>query len=101
MILGSGSATHNLSEYFRPRAQATPEWVIAFEDWLFRAIEEGRTEDLLAYRERAPFAARNHPTPEHILPLFVALGAAGAAAGKRLHRSYDRVLAMDSFGFGA
>jgi 4,5-DOPA dioxygenase extradiol len=101
MIVGSGSATHNLREYFRPHEPGTPAWVVAFEEWLFHAIEDGRVDDLLHYRERAPEAVRNHPTEEHILPLFVALGAAGAAPGKRLHHSYDRVLAMDTFAFAA
>jgi len=101
MIIGSGSATHNLSEYFRPHGPATPAWVTGFEDWLFHAIAEGRTDDLLNYRTRAPDAARNHPSEEHILPLFVALGAGDAGAGQRLHQSYDRVLAMDCYAFGA
>jgi 4,5-DOPA dioxygenase extradiol len=101
MIVGSGSATHNLSEYFRPHEAGTPEWVTAFEQWLWRAIEANRVEDLLAYRQRAPHGARNHPTEEHILPLFVALGAGDGAGAQRLHQSYDRVLAMDAFAFGA
>ena len=101
MIIGSGSATHNLGEYFRPHGEATPAWVKAFEQWLAETIEAGRTEDLLHYRERASEAVRNHPTEEHILPLFVPLGAASEGPGKRLHQSYDRVLAMDAFGFGA
>ena len=34
MILGSGSATHNLSEYFHPHEDGTPKWASAFEKWL-------------------------------------------------------------------
>ena len=48
----------------------------------------------------APEAARNHPTDEHLLPLFVAMGA-GGAQGVRLHHSYTYdVLAMDAYAFG-
>jgi 4,5-DOPA dioxygenase extradiol len=56
---------------------------------------------LLNYREQAPFAVRNHPTEEHLLPLFLAMGAAGEAAkAKRLHSSYEYgVLAMDVYAF--
>ncbi|MNC81665.1 hypothetical protein D3C75_1348660 [compost metagenome] len=32
---------------------------------------------MLGYRQQAPFAVRNHPSDEHFLPLFFALGAGG------------------------
>jgi 4,5-DOPA dioxygenase extradiol len=45
---------------------------------------------------------RNHPTEEHLLPLFVALGAAGAdPRPERLHASTTHaVLRMDVYAFG-
>ncbi len=57
---------------------------------------------LLEYRLLAPHAARNHPTEEHLLPLFVALGAAGPKAfARRLHASNTYgVLRMDAYSFG-
>ena len=57
------------------------------------------TEDLLNYCDRAPHALRNHPTPEHLLPLFVAMGAVGKKAkGKVLHSSFTYgVLSMAAF----
>lgn len=66
-----------------------------------RALSENRHEDLLDYRNRAPFAARNHPTEEHLLPLFVAMGAAGdEAKASRIHSSFEYgVLAMDVYLF--
>ena len=67
-----------------------------------KALAEGRTCDLLAYRRLAPHARRNHPTEEHLLPLFVALGAAGPnATAERLHSSTTYgVLRMDAYAFG-
>jgi 4,5-DOPA dioxygenase extradiol len=64
-------------------------------------LEQSDSESLLNYREKAPFAARNHPTEEHLLPLFVAMGAAGdSAKARRLHQSYEYgVLAMDIYAF--
>ena len=58
-------------------------------------------EDLLAYRDRAPAAARNHPSEEHFLPFFVALGAATEGTpGRRLHASMEHaVLSMDAYAF--
>lgn len=103
LILASGNLTHNLGE-FRGRALdgPAPEWVQVFDAWMSWAIAEGRTQDLLNYRTRAPEAVRNHPTEEHLLPLFVAMGAGGDdEPGRHLHKSYSYgVLAMDAFSFG-
>ncbi len=104
LVVGSGSLTHDLSE-FRPSRggvdDAEPGWVSAFADWVTDALAERRTEDLLAYRRVAPFAVKNHPSEEHILPLFVAMGAAGPdAKAEHLHASVThRVLRMDVYGF--
>ncbi|MGH7041333.1 MAG: dioxygenase family protein [Acetobacteraceae bacterium] len=103
LVFGSGSFTHNLGRVRRDAVGApdAPD-VAAFADWMGRALEQGRMEDLLAYRTRAPSAAEQHPTDEHLLPLFVALGAAGEGAkAERLHASADYgVLRMDAFAFG-
>lgn len=98
-IVASGSFTHDLSSWRSTIDE--PDWVSGFADWMDRAIVEGRTDDLLAYRRQAPFAERNHPTEEHLLPLFVALGAAGADVWpKRLHSSVSHgVLRMDAYRF--
>ena len=104
LIMASGSLTHNLREVFSPRRRGetdTPDWVSRFGDWMAQAIEERRTDDLLNYRAHAPHAVQNHPTDEHLLPLFVALGAGAAdIAGVPLHRSHSYgVLAMDAYAF--
>lgn len=101
MILGSGSATHDLSSFRGQAADADPpDWVVGFQDWLADAVEGGSLQELLDYRERGPFAVRNHPSEEHILPLHVALGAAAGRPGRRLHRSHAYgVLAMDVYAF--
>src|SRR3569832_234432 len=106
LIIGSGSFTHILAEFRTRRpelnAPALP-WVDAFADWVHEAAIAGRVDDLLDYRSRAPFAHNNHPTDEHFLPLFAALGAAGEGAhAKRLHNSSNYgVLRMDVYAFHA
>jgi 4,5-DOPA dioxygenase extradiol len=103
LIVASGTATHNLHEYFRPGRGdgGVPQWVAEFAQWLTARIEEDDRAALLDYRAQAPHAERNHPTPEHIMPLFVALGAAAdGERAMRLHASYDHVLAMDAFAWG-
>ena len=102
LVMGSGSFTHNLSRLRRDGVDAPqPPDVVAFADWFDAAIAEGRTADLLDYRARAPFAVQQHPTDEHLLPLFVALGAGGEkAVPERLHSSamYSS-LRMDAYAF--
>jgi 4,5-DOPA dioxygenase extradiol len=106
LVLGSGGATHNLALYARARGRdddsAPPDWVEAFNEWTAAAIAARRFDDLFRYSERAPFAAQNHPTAEHLLPLFVTLGAAhDDEPGVRIHSSYDRgLLALDAYAFG-
>jgi 4,5-DOPA dioxygenase extradiol len=105
LVVGSGSYTHNLYEFraqWRGNEEAEPAWVGAFADWFDAALQEGRTDDLLAYRQLAPEAKRNHPTEEHLLPIFAVLGAAGETPHvKHLHRSTTfGVLRMDVFAFG-
>ena len=101
LIVGSGAATHNLPEFRGQRPDTpAPDWVRAFADWLEDRIEAGDDAALEAYRD-APEGARNHPTPEHFLPLFAALGAgAEGARGRTLHRSYRYgIIAMDCYRF--
>jgi 4,5-DOPA dioxygenase extradiol len=103
LVIGSGSLTHNLAEYFplrRSGSTAEPDWVRSFADWADDRLARRADDDLLDYRRLAPHAARNHPTEEHLLPLFVAMGAGGRNA-RRLHASVDHgVLRMDAFAFG-
>jgi 4,5-DOPA dioxygenase extradiol len=106
LVVGSGGATHNLALYAHARGRddstAPPEWVEAFNEWTAGAISARRFDDLMGYSERAPFAAQNHPTAEHYLPLFVTLGAAhDDEQGVRIHSSYDRgLLSLDAYAFG-
>ena len=73
-------------------------WVAEFNEWLAEAVLAGRREDLVGYRGKAPHAVRNHPTDEHLIPLFVALGAGTAAT--RLHTSISSgVISMDAYRF--
>ena len=97
-VLGSGSITHNLRELFGRRGQPMPH-VGQFVDWIGERMEAGDVESLLDYRDRAPHAEQNHPTDEHLLPLFTALGAGSPGSKpRRIHRSQTfGELRMDAF----
>ncbi len=100
LVLGSGSLTHNLSE-FRQHIR-DPEYAQAFADWVADAVRRRDIDALVDYRARAPHGERAHPTEEHYLPLLVALGASGGDDTASLvdgGMTYG-VLSMDSFGFG-
>jgi 4,5-DOPA dioxygenase extradiol len=104
LLIGSGSATHNLEEFYSgahaPDQPALP-WVKAFTDWVHERVTAGRLDELLHYRTLAPYAADNHPTEEHLLPLFIALGAGQGVAGQRVHSSTrNGVISMDTYAFG-
>jgi len=107
LVMASGSITHNLRRVFaalgagQVDAPATPEST-AFRDWF---AERGAAADwpaLLAWRTQAPHAALMHPSDEHLLPFFVAGGAAGEApVARRVHDSLTYGdLGMDAYAFG-
>lgn len=101
LVLGSGGAVHNLRALDRtPGAEPAP-WAQAFDDWLCDAVTKGAVEDLVGWTDRAPAARMNHPTVEHFVPLFVALGAAGERPrGEVLHRGFMAgSLSMSAFAF--
>lgn len=102
LIMGSGGFTHNLAGWRQKQDDGEPEWVSTFAAWFNAALAEGRIDDILAYREVAPYGEMNHPTEEHLLPLFVTLGAAGDDAHvQQLHSSNTyRILRMEAFAFG-
>ena len=101
LIVGSGSFTHDLTGFRGQAVDApmSPE-VVAFADWFDARITGAAEDDLLAYRSRAPFAVAQHPTDEHLLPLYVAMGAGGLAHPSRLHVSaMHSILRMDAYAF--
>jgi len=98
LILGSGHLTHNLRE----RSNGSPAaYVVEFQDWVKQRIDRHELDELADYRRLTPQGVRAHPTDEHFLPLYVALGAAGKNyAAKRLYDGIEMgSLAMDAYRF--
>lgn len=100
LVMGSGGAVHNLGA-FDPGSPAVEGWARTFDDWLCETLAEGAVDKLVDYRRLRPEASRAHPTEEHLLPLFTALGAVGKGAkGRALHRSFlDGSLSMAAYAF--
>ena len=110
LLLGTGSMTHNLGEFFGgmpPLRSAPAPYVTAFARWVEDAIVRNDLAALLDYRQQAPDAVRAHPEEDHFLPLFFALGASDWAEGEGVAPDYIsrevmyKMLAMDSFALPA
>jgi len=101
LIVGSGMSFHNMRGYGDPRFGPVSD---EFDSWLTETVGSdpvSRRERLVAW-EKAPSARQSHPprAEEHLLPLFVAAGAAGSDPGRRIFS--DRVMetTISAFRFG-
>jgi len=102
LVIGSGSITHNLHDFGAGYSeQRLAPYVRPFIEWIEQRLAAGDIDALLDYRRQAPGAERAHPTDEHLLPLFVALGAAGPNThAQRIDAGIDLgFLAMDIYRF--
>ena len=100
LLIGSGSITHNLGQLdWHASPQSVAPWAQAFRDWVVECLAAGNHSALLKYRELAPFAVRSHPTEEHLLPLFFAVGAGGAALTVEHSGFTLGALGMDIYSF--
>lgn len=107
LLVATGGAVHNLSR-IGSEGEPPPDWAVQFDEWLYRKLTEGTYEELIDYRRLAPYSALAHPTEEHLLPLFVAMGAGGSAPHSEdkpravsLHRGWTHgSLSMAAYGFG-
>jgi 4,5-DOPA dioxygenase extradiol len=103
LIIGSGSITHNLRDYQGAwqNGGQTPAYVREFADWLAARVAEQDLPALFDYRQQAPAGRQAHPSEEHLLPFYVALGAGGEnSRPQRFHVGIDDyVIAMDAYAF--
>lgn len=103
LIIASGNITHNLRDFQKAgrNGNQTPAYVREFTEWVADRLAARDIPNLLDYRRQAPEAVKAHPTDEHLLPLYVALGAAGDPAKiRRFHTGIDDyVIAMDAYAF--
>jgi aromatic ring-opening dioxygenase catalytic subunit (LigB family) len=98
LIVASGMSFHNLRAYFQPQ---TLERSRVFNDWLTKAVAlpaVERNAQLINWRS-APFAAFAHPREEHLIPLFVAAGAAADAPGTLIFTDEPMGAAISAFRF--
>ncbi|WP_246703407.1 MULTISPECIES: DODA-type extradiol aromatic ring-opening family dioxygenase [unclassified Rhizobium] len=102
LIIGSGLSYHNLpamrgKEGYEPSRQ--------FDAWLQETLVHSSAYErakLLLDWEQAPSARAAHPREDHLIPLMVAVGAAGDEAGAVTYHQTDFAggLTASSFRFG-
>ena len=98
VIVGSGMSYHDLS-HFRDgdgRDAAT------FDQWLGEAVTAAPAtrDEALRHWAEAPAGRACHPREEHLLPLMVAAGAAGADIGVRDYHDVIGGKTISAFRFG-
>lgn len=100
LVIGSGSITHNLRELdWQGESERVAPWALSFRDWMVEKLTANDEAALHDYRRQAPHAVRNHPTDEHLLPLYFARGAGGEFS--IAHQGFTLgALGMDIYRFG-
>jgi 4,5-DOPA dioxygenase extradiol len=100
LLIGSGSITHNLRELdWHAGPESVEPWAKSFRDWMIEKLAADDEAALHDYRQQAPNAVRNHPSDEHLLPLYFARGAGGEFS--IAHQGFTMgALGMDIYRFG-
>jgi aromatic ring-opening dioxygenase catalytic subunit (LigB family) len=101
LILGSGLSFHNLRQFGPGGALASH----AFDAWLQHVLLElspADREQALLHWSEAPYARMAHPREDHLVPLWVALGAAEQEPAACVYHedAFFGALTVSSFRFG-
>ncbi|WP_405130968.1 class III extradiol ring-cleavage dioxygenase [Paenibacillus sp. FSL H8-0317] len=74
LVIGSGGTVHNLRR-LNWESDGVDPWASEFDNWLHDKLVSWDTESLFSYDKLAPSAKAAVPTPEHFVPLLLAMGA--------------------------
>ncbi|KAI8643877.1 aromatic ring-opening dioxygenase LigB subunit [Parasitella parasitica] len=103
VIIGSGSAVHNLSTLWTYGDKPSPKFVLDFDKGMERIACRFTSEErnnLAAQLDQHASFRKCHPTAEHLVPFHVALGAAKSDKGIKLLEGYYSTLSWSSYAFG-
>ncbi|KAL2020998.1 hypothetical protein VTK56DRAFT_7772 [Thermocarpiscus australiensis] len=105
VVIGTGMTVHNLRDMRLARGgdPATPlPYAVSFDDALKEAVEAdpaARQERMAAVTKRAD-ARQAHPWMDHLMPVFVAAGAAWDEKGTQLWTFHEGSFAWAQYRFG-
>lgn len=103
VVIGTGMSVHNLRDLRFAMGSPTPmPYAVSFDNALKEAVEAGpavRQERMAAVTKR-PDAKQAHPWMDHLMPVYVAAGAAGEDKGVQLWTLHEGSMAWSQFRFG-
>jgi len=98
LLIGSGSITHNLSELsWDSENSHVPVWASSFRNAVVSKLNHNQFDEVLDYKS-LPYIHKNHPSLEHLAPLFFAMGTGSRFSV--VHSSFSMgSLGMDIYRF--
>lgn len=77
LLIGSGALIHNLERAFQGMRSKTTDraWESEFDQWIAERILAADTNSLFSYDTSHPLGSLAAPTPEHFVPMLIAMGA--------------------------
>jgi aromatic ring-opening dioxygenase catalytic subunit (LigB family) len=103
VIIGTGMTVHNLRDFrFVGRTGPPLPYAVSFDDALKEAVEadpEVRQDRMAAVTKR-PDARQAHPWMDHLMPVYVAAGAAGEDKGSQVWTLHEASFAWAQYRFG-
>jgi 4,5-DOPA dioxygenase extradiol len=103
VIIGAGMSVHNLRDYGLTMGDPSPlPYSVSFDDALKEAVEvdprerEGKMEEVT----KRPDARQAHPYMDHLMPAYVAAGAAGGDRGVQTWTMKEGSMAWAQYRFG-
>ncbi|KAI1463718.1 LigB-domain-containing protein [Daldinia caldariorum] len=103
LIIGAGMSVHNLRDLSSTWGDPRPlPYTVSFDEALKDAVESSPSERQARMREvvKRPDARQAHPRFDHLMPVYVAAGAAGDDEGKRTWTLHEGSMAWAQYRFG-
>ena len=100
LILGSGLTYHNMRGFRHDESTPVAEVFEAYLNDAVVASDPGVRDERLVHWQDAPGARLAHPREDHLLPLMVVAGAAGADTGRRVFVDHVMKVPMATYAFG-
>ncbi|CAM0136525.1 hypothetical protein VKS41_003327 [Umbelopsis sp. WA50703] len=104
LIIGSGAAVHNLHDMWNYMNKPAPSFVKSFDQNVEASVVKLTGEDrkkAVCKLNQDPGFRKCHPTAEHLVPLHVAVGAAGDDQAVKVLDDYFSTIGWASYQFSS